>query len=484
MHDAAAHRDGIQERSALWVCTLSSFLVPFIISAVNVAMPVIQADLNLKAVAMTWVPTVYMLAMAITLVPVGALADLHGRRKIFGIGLIVFTAASGLAGLSPNAAMLILSRALQGIGAGMFVGTGMAILTSVFPPEKRGRVLGIYTAAVYLGVSAGPFIGGILTGHFGWRSLFFLMLPLGLVCILLTRLFLRGEWQGADTGPFDLGGSILYAIAVASLVYGASIVTTGIGAGLTVFGLLCGFVFFLHQYRSVHPVLDVRLFTGNHAFTFSCLAALLNYSATFAVTFLLSLYLQYIQNMTPQAAGTLLVVQPVVMALGSPLVGRLSERIEARWLTSGGMLMTTIGIACYTQLDGATPRSWILANLVFLGAGFALFSSPNISAIMGSVDKGRYGVASGVVAVMRLLGQMLSMAMATVVLALMLGNVLITPSLYPRFLRSIHVVFACSAALCALGVFFSFARGKTGGGVGPGKGGLAEAAPAQGKGPV
>ena len=175
----------------------------------------------------------------------------------------------------------------------------------------------------------------------------------------------------------------------------------------------------------------------------------------------MSLYLQYIQGMSPQAAGTLLVAQPVVMALGSPLAGRLSEQVEPRWLATAGMLMTTIGIALYTQLGTDTPRSWILANLVFLGAGFALFSSPNTNAIMGAVDKGQYGLASGVVGIMRLLGQMLSMAIATVVLALMLGNVLITPEVYPRFLHSIHTVFYCSAALCGLGVFFSFARGKT-----------------------
>ena len=460
MSESAARQKIAQERSALLVCTLSSFLAPFIISAVNVAMPAIQADLHLKSIALTWVATIYMLTMAMTLAPVGALADMYGRRKFFSAGLSVFTIASILAALAPNGAALIVCRGLQGVGAGMFVSTGMAILTSVYPPERRGRVLGMYVAAVYIGLSAGPFAGGLITAHLGWRSIFLLMLPLGIVCIVLTRLHLKDEWAGSAKGPFDLAGAALYAIAISSLVYGASIITSMVGAGLVLFGVLCTVFFFRHQYRSAHPMLDVRLFIGNHTFTFSSLAALLNYSSTFAVTFLMSLYLQYIQGMSPQAAGTLLVAQPVVMALGSPLAGRLSEQVEPRWLATAGMLMTTIGIALYTQLGTDTPRSWILANLVFLGAGFALFSSPNTNAIMGAVDKGQYGLASGVVGIMRLLGQMLSMAIATVVLALLVGREAIEPHNNDRFLLSVRTAFTISALLCTAGVFFSLFRGR------------------------
>ena len=152
MSESAARQKIAQERSALLVCTLSSFLAPFIISAVNVAMPAIQADLHLKSIALTWVATIYMLTMAMTLAPVGALADMYGRRKFFSAGLSVFTIASILAALAPNGAALIVCRGLQGVGAGMFVSTGMAILTSVYPPERRGRVLGMDVAAVYLGL--------------------------------------------------------------------------------------------------------------------------------------------------------------------------------------------------------------------------------------------------------------------------------------------------------------------------------------------
>ena len=461
MNPSPVRHNKTMERSALLVCTLSSFLAPFMISAVNVAMPAMQADLNIKAVELGWVATIYLLAMAVTLVPMGKIADMYGLKKIFTIGLVIYTLASTLAAFVPNTAILLVFRAGQGVGSGMFVSTGMAILTSIFPPERRGRVIGMYVAAVYIGLSVGPFAGGLMTEHLGWRSIFLLMFPLGIASVALTIINLQGEWAGSSRQPFNLTGTLLYAVSICSLAYGASIMTSALGVCLVVLGVAGGVVFFLHQYRSPYPVLDVRLFTHNHTFTFSSMAALLNYSASFAITFLMSLYLQYIQGMSPQAAGTLLVAQPLVMALGSPLVGRLSEQVEARWLATAGMLITTLGILCYTQLDLDTPRQWILANLILLGTGFALFSSPNTSAIMGAVDKSQYGVASGVVAIMRLLGQMLSMAMATVVLALMLGNVVITPSLYPRFLESIRTVFYCSAALCALGACFSLARGRT-----------------------
>ena len=464
MHNPAPSvtADTAQERSALLVCALTSFLGPFGVSAINVALPAMQAELHLKTVTLTWVPTMYMLVMAIALVPLGALADRLGRKKIFGMGLWLYTLASLLGAVAHHAAPLLICRGLQGVGAGMFISTGMAILTSVFPPKRRGRVIGIYVAAVYIGLSAGPFVGGLLTGFWGWRCLFWLMLPLGAFCLVLMRCYLKGEWQNPDSSPFDLAGCVLYALAIAALVYGASISATRAGQALLAAGLLCGVAFVLHQYKSRHPVLDLRLFTANRSFAFSSFAALFNYSATYAVTFTMSLYLQYIQAMTPQAAGALLVAQPAVMALGSPLVGRLSERVPARLLSSAGMLLTTIGIACYTQLGLHTPKSWIFCNLLLIGTGFALFSSPNISAIMGAVDRSQYGVASGVAAIMRLLGQMTSMAMATVVLSLLLGNVAITPALYPRFLGAIHVVFCCSAVFCSLGLCCSLARGGQG----------------------
>ena len=243
------------------------------------------------------------------------------------------------------------------------------------------------------------------------------------------------------------------------MVYGATRLPSTLGLVLLLLGCLLIFLFIRHQLSARFPVFDMHLFVGNKTFSYSSLAALLNYSATFAVTFLLSLYLQYLKGMSPQTAGSVLMAQPIVMAILSPLAGRLSDRIEPRLLATSGMVITVIGVSFFSILKSDTQTYLIVANLILLGTGFALFSSPNMNAIMGAVEKEHYGLASGAVATMRLLGQMLSMAMATVVLSLIIGRQAITPENYDQFLRSIHVIFLISAVLCLSGVYFSWFRG-------------------------
>ena len=433
---------------------------PFMISSVNVALPTIQHELAMTAVELGWVATSYLLAMAVGLIPAGKIADIHGRKKVFAIGLLIYTIGSTAAVIAGNTVVFLALRVVQGLGAALFVTTGMAILTSVFPPHKRGRAIGVYVSAVYLGLSVGPFIGGVMTQQFGWRSIFAVMFPLGAMSIVVTRVFLKGEWADEESHRLDVPGSLIYAIAIVALVYGASILPGATGWILVPVGILGLVLFFLQQRRALDPVFEVTLFLENRTFTFSSLAALLNYSATFAVTFMMSLYLQYIKGMTPQTAGSILMAQPVVMALFSPLAGRLSDRIQPRLLATAGMSITTVGMVVFTQLAAPSSISFITGNLILLGLGFALFSSPNMSAIMGAVDKKDYGLASGTVATMRLLGQMTSMAIATVVLTYFVGHHVIEPANYDRFMDSVQMVFSVSAILCTVGIYFSMFRGR------------------------
>ncbi len=464
--------DSALERSALIVATLTSFMGPFMISSVNVALPAIQADLHMDAVQLSWISTAYLLAVAVGLVPAGKIADIHGRKKVFATGLGLYTLGSTLAALANSAVMLIVLRVFQGLGAALFVTTGMAILTSIFPPNKRGRVIGIYVAAVYIGLSVGPFAGGLLTHYVGWRSIFLIMLPLGLFSLLLTLHYLKGEWRGEPGQRLDVAGCLLYASAILSLVYGATRLPLPLGIVLLASGCVLLFVFIRHQLSARFPVFDIQLFVGNKTFAFSSLAALLNYSATFAVTFLMSLYLQYLKGMSPETAGSILMAQPIMMATLSPLAGRLSDRVEPRLIATTGMVITVTGVALFSMLQPDTATYLIIANLILLGTGFALFSSPNMNAIMGAVEKRHYGLASGTVATMRLLGQMLSMAIATVVLSLIIGRQAIAPENYDLFIRSIHTVFSISAVLCLSGIYFSWFRGALlqAGGAGSGKG--------------
>ncbi len=447
-------------QAALLAATLASFLTPFMDSATNVALPVISQQFAMDAVSLSWIRTAYLLAAAMFLVPFGKLADIHGRKRVFTYGTAIFTFAALLIGLSTSGPMLIVLRVVQGLGSAMIYGTGVAILTSVFAPQERGRVLGINVAAVYLGLSLGPSIGGVLTEQLGWRSIFFVTTVLGLIAIAFVVLRLKGEWAEARGEGFDLAGSAIYALSLVALMYGFTRLPELLGAGLIAAGLAGIGAFVAWETRTEYPVLNIQLLTSNRPFAFSNLAALINYGATSAVAFLLSLYLQYIKGLPPQQAGLVLVAQPIVQAVFSPLAGRLSDRIEPRIVASVGMGFTAAGLFLMILVGPATPIWAIVVRLVLLGFGFALFSSPNMNAIMGSVEKRFYGVASGMLGTMRLTGQMLSQGIATLLFALYIGQVEISPAVYPLFLNSVRTAFIIFAGLCVAGIFASLARGK------------------------
>ena len=448
------------QRAALIAATLTSFLTPFMDSATNVALPIISREFGMDAVLLSWIRVAYLLAAAMFLVPFGKIADIYGRKRIYSYGTAIFTLAALLIGLSTSGTMLIAVRVVQGFGSAMIFGTGVAILTSVFPPGDRGRVLGINVAAVYLGLSVGPSIGGVLTQQLGWRSIFFVTVALGLIALGFVLFRLKEEWAEAQGERFDLVGSVIYALALVALMIGVSRLPGVTGAALMGLGILGLGIFGAWEVRARYPVLHIDLLVTNRPFAFSNVAALINYSATSATAFLLSLYLQYIKALTPQQAGLVLVAQPIVQASLSPLTGRLSDRIEPRIVASIGMGFTALGLALLVFVTAATPLWAIIIRLILLGFGFALFSSPNMNAIMGSVERRFYGVASGMLGTMRLMGQMFSQGIATLLFALYIGRVEITPEFYPLFLTSVKTAFAIFAVLCVGGIFASLARGK------------------------
>jgi EmrB/QacA subfamily drug resistance transporter len=452
--------NGTGKGMVLLVATMASFLFPFMGSAVNIALPSLGRELSLDAVTLGWIATAYLLSSAALLVPFGRIADIYGRKKIFTCGIVIFTFASFLSGMASSAAMLISFRVLQGIGASMLAGTGVALLTSVFPADERGKVLGINVAATYTGLSLGPVLGGILTQHLGWRSIFFINVPLGLVVIGVVLWKLKGEWTGAKGEKFDSVGSVIYSLALVALVYGFTLLPAMLGVWLIVAGVIGLSAFIRWEMKIKSPVLDISLFRNSRAFTFSNLAALINYSATFAVSFLISLYLQYVKGFNPETAGLILVAMPAMQAIFSPLAGRLSDRIEPRIIASAGMALTTIGLAIFIFLNEKTPLELIISNLALMGFGFALFSSPNTNAVMSSAPKTAYGVASATVATMRQIGMVFSMGLAMLMFALYIGRVQITPEYYPLFQESMKTSFIIFAILCFGGIFASLARGK------------------------
>jgi EmrB/QacA subfamily drug resistance transporter len=444
--------------TALFIAILAGFVTPFDLSAVNIALPTLAEEFSMDAIQMGWVSTAYLLASAVFLVPFGRIADINGRKKVFISGLSIFTLASLLMLFATSALGVILLRVLQGFGSAMIFGTAVAILTSVTAPEHRGKALGIYTTAVYLGLSMGPFLGGILTDRFGWRSIFFVNIPIGILAVALIFLFLKGEWADCRGERFDLGGAIQYGLTLTCVMYGFSLLPDREGFILLIAGTLMLVVFIAREFRISYPLWNVRMFSKNRVFLFSNLAALINYGATFAVTFYLSLYLQYIKGFSPEHAGMILVVQPVAMALVSSAAGRLSDRIEPGKIASAGMALSALSLILLVFISSDTSLLAIISILIILGIGLGIFSSPNTNAIMGSVERNCYGVASGTLGTMRLAGQMLSMGITMMVLAIFVGNVQITPDLYPAFIEGMKISMAVFAAMCIAGIFFSLVR--------------------------
>ena len=448
------------KRAVLVASATAAFLTPLMASSVSVALPSIGREFAMDALSVSWVATSAVLAAAMFLVPFGRLADIYGRKRIFNYGVFAFMIFSFSSGIAPSGTILIASRALQGMGAAMIFGTSVAMLTSAYPPAERGRVLGINVAATYVGLSAGPFLGGFLTQHLGWRSTFFFTALVALLIITLVMWRLKSESAEAHGESFDLRGSLLYMASLTALMIGfsklpGSVGFWGIGAGLS--GLVA---FVLWENKTPKPLIDTGLFMRNTVFTFSNIAALINYSATSAITFLISFYLQYIKALSPQTAGLILVAQPIMMALFSPFAGRLSDSVEPRIVASIGMSIITVGLGLLAFVGKETSTVLVTLYLLLLGFGFALFSSPNTNAIMSSVEKKLYGVASAMFGTMRLTGQMMSMGIVMLIFAVTIGNVQITPDSYPAFLQSMHIAFLVFSVLCIVGVFASLARGK------------------------
>ena len=442
----------------LFVINIAAFLVPFMGASLNLALPSIGETFSMKAVTLTWLATSYLISTAVFQIPLAKVADIVGRRKIFILGLSVFSLSTLLSGFALSAQVLIFLRVLSGIGSAMIFGTNIAILTSLVSAEKRGQALGINTAVVYAALALGPFLGGIITDLLGWQGIFYVTAGVGLLVLFLAHFFLKGEWMESRGEKFDLLGSLLHGTALASLIYGFSLLPSKIGFLFLLIGICLFIGFFFFEKKQLYPVFNVRLFGNNKVFALSSLAALINYSATAAIAFMLSLYLQYVRGLEASVAGLILISQAFVQSLFSLVVGQFSHLYSPSKMATLGMFIIVIGISGLVFLSPTTPYWLIVLLLMFLGIGFGIFSSPNTHVIMSSVDRRYYTQASATTGTMRLTGQAFSMGIASMAISFYVGNQKISPELYTAFMKSIKMTFIIFVSLCLLGMYASSAR--------------------------
>lgn len=449
--------------TTLWVIAAVQFLTPFMFSAVGVALPTIGREFSAGAVHLGLIEMVYILGLALFLLPLGRFADIHGRKKVFLTGTFLMIFATVALSLASNIQFLIIFRLIQGICAAMITSTSFAMLTSVFPPEKRGRAMGVVVSCVYLGISAGPTLAGLMVQYLNWRWIFYSAVPIELAAFLFALTRLKGEWAGARGERFDWFGSAIYMAALAAIIVG--IVESHQFASAKWFasaGVVGMAIFLVYESRIKSPLLPLMDILGNKIFLYSNLATWLNYAASFGITFFFSIYLQVIRGISPRNAGFILVFQPLIQAICSPVAGRMSDRYPPAHIATAGMAFCTMGLGFASMLTATTPFIMIYGVLILMGLGFGFFSTPNSTAIMASIAPRDYGMASSMIATMRTTGMLTSMTLITVLLSYFLGNQPVTPATGIQFVLTMHTAMILFSVMGLFAMFFSMGRiGRT-----------------------
>jgi len=449
-----------QKKTIMIGICLASFMAPFAASMLNLSLPSIGETFNVSAHSLGWISTASLMASVLFLVPIARLSDLVGRKKVFIAGMLIETVAAVLSPFSPSFWILVLFRVFVGIAMACALSTSLAILSSIYPPSQRGSIFGINVGVVYLGSSLGPVIGGIMTSNFGWRSLYVLLIPLTLLSMFLVYKTIKVDFVESRGEPFDTKGAMIYMIFILFLLFGLSNLPETWAFICLAIGLIFFPIFIYYLKNQEYPIMKIRLFFTNKRFARSNFAAFLNYAGTYSVIFFLSLYLQKVIQLDPQTAGLILLAQPAIQAVFSPFVGKLSDKIDSRYLSTLGMIVLACGLICLSTLKANTPIALLIAFEVLLGIGFALFASPNTSAIMNSVGKKDFSSASSTISVMRQSGMVLSMAFAMCGISIFLGSTeMINSSTVPMFLQALKITFYIGVGCCLIGAVLSYLRG-------------------------
>jgi EmrB/QacA subfamily drug resistance transporter len=437
---------------------LSSALVPFTSNSINLALKDIATDLSMNAISLSWVVTILMVPSAVLQIPFGKAGDMFGRKKLLLIGVVLFSLASFCCFFAKTGNLLLVMRFVQGVASAMLFGVSAAIITNVFSREERGKAIGIQTSTVYLALAAGPVLGGMLTHYFGWRSIFLVTACIGAISFIGIILFVKEEWKEDKSNKFDWLGMSVYTVAIVGILWGFSSLPEIKGFVATGIGIIALFIFVYYEKKQAFPMFDMNMFLSNRVFRMSSFAALINYAATFGVSFLLSLYLQYVKGFDPQKAGWILLAQPAAMMLLSPVAGKWSDKIDASKIATLGMAIITVCLLMLLFITPLTPVYLIVIVLLVLGSGFALFSSPNMNVIMSSVEKRYIGTASATAGTMRLVGQAINMGITMMMISVFIGKTQITMDVYPQLMKCLHYTFVIFMILCCFGVYFSMVR--------------------------
>ncbi len=444
----------------LLICTVLSFFTVFAVNAVTIVIPSIASEYGMSNIIQNWVTIIFLLVVAVLSVPAGQISAKFGLKKVTNISIVLFIIISVVNVLVTTQEQFLACRFILGISLAFINVTSMAMIVSAFPPEERGKALGINITGVYVGLSLSPVLGGILNYNLGWRSVVLFGVPFLFVILALLLTKIDEEWISFKGIPLDIKGSLTYAIGMVLFMYGFTILNTQLGIVLTILGILILIIFGLIELRREYPVFNINFFK-NHKFLSANFASLCAYLATYAVTTILNYHLQYIKGFDSQTAGLILLVAPLCQVVLAPIAGRLSDKYVPQILAAIGMALGTISLFLFSSLNGQTPLEFLIISMIIYGVGFGLFSPPNTNVIMGSVPPKDTSVASAAVATMRTVGQAMSMGILTLVFAFVMGNVPIIEQYYPLLISSCQITCLICVVLCIASVFASLVGVKS-----------------------
>ena len=449
-----------ERRIVLLACCVSGFITPLLSTMMNLSLINIGEEFGVGSHEQAYVNTAFLLSSVVFMVPMAKAGDLFGKKRIFTLGVAVIAAVCLVAVFSPSFWFLIACRVVIGFGSACIVTTSISMITDVFPPGVRGGAIGMQTMCVYIGLAAGPPLGGVLNDIFGWHSLFLVVVPFAVAAIALIGMFKHNIVMD-DGGTMDVRGAVLYGVGIVLCMGGLiNMPETWAFVALPV-GVLILIGFALWELRAEDHLLNVRLFKGR-VFSGSCLATFLNYAASYSISYFLALYLQSIGQMSGMQAGLVMLIQPAIQAVGTPYFGRMSDRMaDKRILPTAGLLISAVGIATILTYGTVLNLGMVVVTLMIVGFGFSLFSAPNTSIIMGSVSPRETGDASAMVAVMRQTGMMLSMGIAMLFISVVMGSAdNLNPDTYDSFIEVMRYSFGLCVVMCLIGAVVSMFRGK------------------------
>ncbi len=435
-------------------------IAPLGMAAVNVAIPALAADLHASAIQVSWLPTLNILSSVAFMLPFVKLADNYGRKRIFVWGFALNAFCAGMCALATNMEWILFWRFMQGAAGAMIFGTGVAIITSVTPANKRGSAFGAVAACVYIGLTLAPAVGGWLTQLLGWRSVFYFQIPLVIGLLIFIGLNLQGEWKNTEHSPFDWIGSALFILFSFSLVYGLSELPNFSGVMLLGGSIISLVAFVIHQSRVPEPLIRVQMFKESRVFSLSLSTSLLMYASNFAIVFLLSLYLQFIRGFNPAEAGQIILIQALLMAIVAPIAGKLADRFEPRIIATIGCVIVAVGFVLLNQINLTSSARFIGLALAIIGVGFGLFSTPNNSAIMGAVNTQEVGAASASMNLSRTIGNLVGMSVVNLMIHHYIGDTVFSPDNNPALMQTISLAMLMSLIFVVLACVLSSLRGK------------------------